>query len=1077
MRRSLLKALVCGVTAGAVLAVLSPADRPLRAQSTTAETPGDPFLGGLRWRNLGPNRGGRSIAVAGSPSRPLEYYFGATGGGVFKTTDGGHSWTPVSDKFFETSSPGALAIAPSNPDIVYAGMGETCFRGNIIQGDGVWKTTDAGKTWKHLGLQKTMTIAAVEVHPSNPDVVFVAALGNPYGQGPDRGIYRSKDGGTTWEHVLLRSNKAGAIDLAMDRTNPDVLYAAIWEAFRTPHSMSSGGPDSGIWKSVDGGATWKEITRNPGLPAGTVGRIGLAVSPAAPARVWALVEAGGDEGGLHVSDDGGATWKNVTMDRRFRQRAFYYTHVYADPKDKDTVYVLNTGFYRSTDAGKTWKTIRVPHGDNHDLWIAPDDPKRMINANDGGGNVTFNGGETWSDQDYATAQFYNVFTTKHVPYHVCGGQQDNTTACVSSGGGPDVLYDAGGCESGYVAPDPKDLSVFFAGCYGGSLSRFDRATGQRRQVNVWPENPMGHSSRDIRERVQWTFPVVFHPLDPNVLFTGTQHLWRSTNDGQSWERISPDLTRNDPSTTGPSGGPITLDQTGVETYATVFTIAPSRHERDTIWVGSDDGLVNVTRDGGRSWDRVTPTGLPAFARISLIEASPHKAGTAYVAANRYQRDDRSPYVYRTDDYGRTWTKIVSGLPAHDFARAIREDVKRPGLLFLGTEHGVYVSFDDGGEWQPLRLDLPVTSVQGVVVEGDDLVIGTHGRSFYVLPNINVLRQLTPEVRSSSFHVFTPSDVVRYRSAPFASTWRGGGFGGGGAASVAFDYYLKDEADKVLVEIRDSEGRTVRTFTGTAEEDKKREAARAGGSGEDDEPGPPPPPPVGRKKGVNRLVWNLRYADAPVFPGLIMWAGSAAGPLAPPGRYEVRVTANGETKAQSFRVTRDPRLTGVTDADLQAQFDLASGISGKLGLANQTVVRIRSLKDQIAKRVADGGKKAPGIAASGEALAARLTEIEGEIYQWRNQSSQDPLNFPIKLNNKLAALQGVVESADAKPTDQSVKVFEELSSRLDGEVAKLETLLRSDLPAFNRQLARAKLGAVTDAPPPAAAAATTPGPRL
>jgi photosystem II stability/assembly factor-like uncharacterized protein len=1055
---------VCVLAACAALPGAGHTGRVVHAQTASAGAYDDTFFSGLRWRSLGPNRGGRSIAVAGSDARPFEYYFGATGGGVWKTTDGGQTWTPVADKFLKTSSPGAVAVAGSNPDVVYVGMGETCLRGNIIQGDGVYKTTDAGKTWTHAGLERTIAISGIEVHPANPDLVYVGALGNPYAEGPDRGVYRSRDGGKTWDRVLFKSARAGAIDLVLDPNAPDVLYAAVWEAFRTPHSMSSGGPDSGLWKSEDGGTTWRDLTRNQGLPKGILGRIGLAVSPADGTRVWALIEAEGDAGGLYRSDDAGATWAQVNKDRRFRQRAFYYTHVYADPKQKDTVYVLNTGFYRSTDAGKTWKTVRVPHGDNHDLWIARSDPRRMINANDGGANVSINGGETWTDQDYPTAQFYNAFTTRHVPYHVCGGQQDNSTACVSSAGGPDVLYDAGGCESGYIAPDPKDPDVFFAGCYGGSLSRLDRGTGQRRQVNVWPENPMGHSSRDIKERVQWTFPIVFHPMDPGVLFTGSQHLWRSTDNGQSWQRMSNDLTRNDPATTGPSGGPITLDQTGVETYATIFTVAPSRLERDTIWVGSDDGLIHNTRDGGRSWSKVTPGDLPEFARISLIEASPHKAGTAYVAANRYQRDDRAPYVYRTDDYGRTWTKIVTGLPGDDFARAIREDVVRPGLLFLGTELGVYVSFDNGGLWQSLRLDLPVTSVQGVVVERNDLVIGTHGRSFYVLPNISVLRQLTPEVTAANVHLFEPLDAVRTRPTAFAQSWRGGGFGGGGAASLAIDYYLETDADTVTVEIRDASQQLVRTFKGTAEDDKKRDDRARGG--EDEESGPPPPPAVGRKKGLNRLVWNLRYESAPDFPNLIMWAGSTAGPVAPPGIYEVRLTANGETKTQRVEVKRDARLTGVTDADLRAQYELARQVNDAVAASHRAVVRIRDLKAQIKDRTGRAIKdprKDARVAAAAEALTGKLTGVEGELYQWRNQSSQDPLNFPIKLNNKLAALQGVIESGDGRPTAQSYEVYKYLRARVDEEIGRLETIVKTDLPAFNGLLAGKRVDVVKDAP--------------
>jgi photosystem II stability/assembly factor-like uncharacterized protein len=1015
--------------------------------------PYDPSLfASLKWRNIGPNRGGRSTAVAGTASRPLEYYFGATGGGLWKTTDGGQTWTSVGDKELRTSSVGAVAVAPSNPDVVYVGMGETQLRGNIIQGDGVYKSTDAGKTWAHAGLAPTMAIARVRVHPANPDIVYVAALGHPYAPSPDRGVFKTIDGGQTWTRVLFRDEKTGAVDLALDPANPEVVYASLWEVFRTPHSLSSGGPGSGLFKSTDGGATWSELTRNPGFPVGVWGKSGVAVSPADASRVYVILENA--TGGVFASDDAGATWKLVSNDRRLRQRAFYYTRVYADPREKDTVYVLNTGFYRSADGGKTYRAIKVPHGDNHDLWIAPDDPRRMINSNDGGANVSTNGGDTWTDQDVPTAQFYNVITTRHLPYHVCGAQQDNSTACVPSTGGP--LYAVGGCESGYIAPDPADPDVFYAGCYGGMLTRFDRRTGQSQAVNVWPDNPMGQSAGDLRERVQWTFPIVFSPVDPSVLYTTSQHVWKTTTGGQRWERISPDLTRADSTTLGPSGGPITLDQTGVETYATVFTLAPSRHEANTIWAGSDDGLVHVTRDGGGQWEKITPPDLPPFARISLIEASPHKAGTAFVAANLYQRGDRGPYVYRTDDYGSTWAKIVEGLPADDFARVIREDPKRAGLLYLGTEHGIHVSFDSGARWQSLRLELPVTPVHGIAVEEHDLVIGTHGRSFWILPGIDLLRQLTPETAASPVWLVAPGRLVRYR---IAGAW------GSSTPSLAIDYVLQQEAETVTVEILDAAGQAVRTLTGSADEDKqaeerKKEASATGGDPDEEEAGPPKARPA-RKAGHNRVLWDLRYQDAVTFPKLIMWAAGTRGPLAPPGTYTVRLTANGRTVTQPFEIVRDPRLAAVTDDDLREQFRFAREIHGRLSQANAAVVRIRALRAQVDERVEQA--RDVRLRAAALSLSKTLTAVEGEIYQYRNQSSQDPLNYPIKLNNRIGALLGIVESADGRPTEQSYAVFEELTALLDKQLARLDGIVGTDVPAFNLMAARAKLAPVVDAP--------------
>jgi photosystem II stability/assembly factor-like uncharacterized protein len=988
---------------------------------------------GLKWRSIGPSRGGRSQTGAGSIARPLEYYFGATGGGVWKTTDGGLTWRPVSDKAFKTSSVGAVAIAASNPDVVYAGMGETELRGNIIQGDGVYKTSDGGKTWASVGLEKTQAIARIRIHPSNPDLVYVAALGNPYGPNPERGVFRSKDGGKTWDRVLHRDDRSGAVDLAMDPNNPDVLYAGLWEVSRTPHSLSSGGAGSGLFKSTDGGTTWTELTKNAGLPKPIWGKVGVSVSGADSNRVYAIVEA--KEGGIFMSDDAGATWKLINDDRRIRQRAFYYSRIYADPKTKDTFYVLNTGLYRSTDVGKTLRGIRVPHGDNHDLWIAPNDPTRMINTNDGGGNVTTNGGETWTGQAYPTAQFYGVFTTTHIPYRVCGAQQDNSTACVSSRGDGSDLYDVGGGESGYIAPDPTDTDVYYAGSYGGLLTRVNKRTGEERAINVWPDNPMGHNSGDMTERFQWTFPIVISPTDPKTLYVTSQHVWKSTNQGQSWERISPDLSRHDPATMGDSGGPITLDQTGVETYAVVFALAPSPRDGTVIWAGSDDGLVHVTRDGGKNWTKVTPPDLPDFARVSLIEPSPHDPATAYVAANRYQRADRAPYVYRTHDYGQTWTKIVGGIRPDDFARVIEEDPKRKGLLFLGTETGVYVSFDDGAAWQPFSLDLPVTPVHGIVVKGDDLVVATHGRSFYVMDNINVLRQVAKETTNDPVVLFKPGDAMR-------SVSRG----------VAIDYYLKQAADKVTIEIADDQGKAIKTFTGTPPDSAKKDAPAPSG----DDFFRPAPPTVTVKQGMNRFVWDTRYPDAKDFQGLIMWAGSVRGPAAPPGQYQVRLTAAGTTKTQAFAIVRNPNISA-TDADLREQFTLATQINEKVSAANEAVLRIRDVKGQVDDRT----KKANDtrIKSAGDALNTKLTDVEGEIYQYQNRSGQDPLNFPIRLNNKLAALQGLVEVGDTKPTDQSYVVFKQLAAQLDRAFRRLDGIVKDDLETFNQQIAKKKLAPV------------------
>jgi len=1009
-----------------------------------------PF-GALRWRSLGPARGGRSIAVAGSTSRPNEYYMGATGGGLWKTTDAGTTWKPVTDGQINFSSVGAVAISASNPDTVYIGTGEADIRGNIIQGGGAYKSTDAGKTWAHIGLAETQVIAKIRIHPTNPDLVYVAAFGHHAAPNPERGVYRSKDGGKTWEKILFRDNKTGANELIIDPNNPQVLYVALWEAYRNAFEMSSGGPGSGIFKSTDGGDHWTEISRVPGLPKAMLGKIGLSVSGADSNRVYAQIEA--DDGGFFLSDDAGATWRKVSERRDLRQRAFYYTRVYADPKVKDTVWVLNVNIYKSTDAGKTWKSVTVPHGDNHDMWIAANDSNRMIEANDGGGTISVNGGETWTAETMPTAQVYHVITTKHAPYHICGAQQDNSTACVSSqtapggpggsGGGADqVFYSVGGGESGYIASDPRSPDIFFAGSYGGLISRLDRRTGQERAINPYPDNPMGYASADITERFQWTFPIVMAPTDPGTIYVGSQHVWKSTNQGQSWTKISPDLTRHDPKTMGASGGPITKDNTGVETYATVFSIAPSARDANVIWAGSDDGYVQVTRNGGTSWKNVTPKALGDFARISLIEASPFRAGTAYVAANRYQQDDFKPYVFRTDDYGETWTPIVNGVGPNDFARAIREDVKRAKLLYLGTEHGIYLSFDDGANWQSLRQNLADTPVHDIAVEDHDLVLATHGRGFYVMDNISPLRQGGLPT-TSNFQLYKPEDALR-----------------GLDRTVAVDYYLKQPAQKITMEFLDAQGKAIRTFTGTPADAERKPPA----PGDDDGPRRPPEPHPAVSAGLHRLTWDMRYPGATDFPGLIMWAASSRGPLAPPGAYQVRVTADSEAATQAFAIKREPRLLkDVTDQDLQEEFDLAMKVRDKSSQANEAVLLARGIKAQIEDRKKKLDAKSAPVAKALDDFAAALSAIEGEIYQVKLQSSQDPLNFPIKLNNKIAALQGVIESADVRPTEQAYSVFRTLSNALDEQLGKMDATSKARMPPVNQLLLRLKLDPIKAEP--------------
>ena len=1006
-----------------------------------AEKYDETFFNNFEWRNIGPNRGGRSLSSMGSPGRPNEYYFGATGGGLWKTTDGGNTWFPVTDGKITSSSIGAVAVAETNPDIVYIGGGETQLRGSITQGDGVYRSTDGGETWRHVGLRETQAIARIRIHPTDPDIVYVAALGHPYGDNEQRGIFRSKDGGNSWEKILYKSPKAGGVDISIDRTNPKVIYASLWQVYRRAWKMWGGGPFSGIYKSTDGGDTWTELTKNPGMPEGPIGKIGMAVSPADANRVWAIVEA--PEGGVFRSDDGGKSWERTNDDRKIRQRHFYYSRIVADPWDRETVYALNTRLYKSMDGGVTFDTqISTPHGDQHDLWIDPNDPKRMTNSNDGGGNVSINGGETWTEQDYITTQLYHVNVTNDFPYHVCGAQQDNSTVCVPSDGwnnmqarGPNHgwYYSAGGGESGYITQHPSKLDIFYAGSQGALLTRYDRSTGQIRDIQVYPRFFSGEPASALPERWQWTFPIVFSPLDDNKLYTCSQHVWLSEDDGQSWKKISPDLTYADPSTLGPTGGLITMDMNGPEIYATVFALTPSQHDINTIWAGSDDGLMHITRDGGNTWTKITPPDMPKFSRISIIEESSHTPGTAYVAANRYQVDDRAPYVWRTRDYGKTWTKIVNGVANGHFARAVREDSVKEGLLFLGTEHGVYVSFDAGDSWQSIQLNLPDTPIRDLQLKNSDVVLGTHGRGFWILDDYDPLREYSDRTAVESLTLFNPHDAVR------------------SAQTAALQYYLGEEVDSVKTEIYDSEGNLVISVIGDSIAKKETEVNpwyRTRTTG----------PPT-TAKGLNRWEWNLRYKGATMFEGIIIWSGRPQnGPKAPPGTYEARVTVNGITKSAKFNVKMDPRLEGVTEQDLREQFQLASQIRDRTSAANEAVIQIRHIRDQIDDRLEKTNDRR--IRKMSSDLMGNLTKIEEALYQTKNESGQDPLNFPIRLNNRLASLRRSVENGDAKPTDGAYKVFGELSAELDGHLEALDGELTQRLNPLNSRLTSKQLEPVS-----------------
>ncbi len=1048
----------------------------------------------LRWREVGPARGGRSVAAAGSVQRPNEYWMGTTGGGVYKTVDGGQNWAASSDSYFG-GTVGAVSVDPQNADIVWVGGGETDIRGNTAGGDGLWKTLDAGKTWTRLGFRDEH-IAAIRIHPTNKDVAWFAVFGNPFKSSETRGVYKTTDGGKTFAKILYVNDSTGAIDIQLDPSNPDIIYAATWQAWRTAWAMSSGGMGSGIHKSLDGGATWTNLTRTAtGLPTGVIGKIGLAVSPVKPSRVWAVIEH--DSGGVYRSDDAGATWSYINRERKLRQRAWYYSNLVADPKDTNVVYALNVGFYRSRDGGKTFREpITVPHGDNHDLWIAPNDPTRMIEANDGGATVSTNSGKNWTDLEFPTAQWYHVDTSNEYPYQICGAQQDNSTLCGPSRGAGRVNLsdwkDGGGGESGYVTPHPTKPHIIFAGSYGGLLTRKDMRTGFTRDITVYPVNPMGWSSKDIPVRFQWTFPIVFSRHNPNIVYAAGSKLFRSTNEGESWAEVSPELARRDPATMQASGGPITKDQTGVETYALIFAFEESPVQQGLLWVGTDDGLVWVSKNDGRNWENVTPPGIGDFTRVSIIEPGHYAAGTAYVAANRYQLGDKSPILYKTTDFGKTWTKIVTGINDEHFLRVVREDPVRRGLLYAGTERGVYVSFDDGMNWQSMRRNLPMVPVHDIKIKDNDVILATHGRGFWVMDNITALRQVSSQVVASSAHLFKPDDTWR-------TEWGGGFFaimqemmGGGGTlganppGGARFQYWLKDPNQTVKFEFLDAAGKVINGFTSDQDPDAAADSVRQDGvkaaaidslvtkagysrdsatkaitarfanpaaamAGVDIEElftRAPRPARVPNKIGINTFSWNMRYPDAARFDGMIMWAGSTTGPLAPPGSYSVRMTAGNVTQTYPFRLKKDPR-SDATDADLLAQFKLLLAIRDRTTDANMAVRTVRNMRWQVGDRAPKlTGQPSIEFQSLANEMMGELTGSEQEVYQTKNQSGQDPLNYPIKLNNQIASLSGAVSEGDYRPTQQTQQAFGMLSGKLEVQLGAIKRSLDTRLPRLN-----------------------------
>lgn len=1022
--------------------------------SDEASPPVDPELfSTLEYRSIGPLRGGRSTAVTGIPGRPKEYLMGSTGGGVWKTHDAGLTWNNISDGFFNTASVGAIAVAPSDLNVIYVGTGSACIRGNATTGDGVYRSLDGGETWEHVGLPDAGTIARIIVHPNDHDLVYAAVFGHPFGPSEERGVYRSRDGGATWDRVMFISDEVGAIDLSMNPHNPREIYAAFWRFERKPWTTYDASEDGGIYKTKDGGETWDKL--GGGLPEGLTGRIGVDVSPADPDRVYALVSAGDPEGGLYRSDDGGGSWSRINRDRNLRQRHWYYSHVRADPTDRDTVYVMNVSMWRSIDGGRSLERLRPNHGDTHDLWINPDDPDNMILGDDGGGEVTLNGGQTWSPVlNQPTAELYRVAVDNQWPYRVYAAQQDNSTLSLRSDGRgmPQDWHTVGGCESGHIAVDPRNNDIVYAGCYIGEISRYDHATGEQRPVTVYPVLVDGYAPRDLEHRFQWNAPILISQHDSGLLYHTSQTVNRSRDEGRSWEVISPDLTRNDSEKQDLPGGPLQHDHTSVEVYGTVFALAESPHDPNVLWAGSDDGLIHVTRDDGATWTNVTPDGLPADGTVNTIDVSAHQPGKITVAVQRYRMDDWAPYIFQTEDYGASWRSLAddsNGIPDHHPVRVVREDPDRAGLLYAGTEFGMFISFDDGERWQKFQLNLPVTSVVEMVVHAQDLVVATQGRSIWILDDLTPLHQLDETIAAADSALLRPRNAVRTPGGGFRAR---SPYGAGGTRNAALRYKLPAQADdeaeeegqatEARLEVLDASGAVVRSWSA------------AGDSGYDKLPSEP---------GMNRVMWDLRHTRPDILSDGNIYLGYAGGAAAVPGTYTARLTIGETVHEQPFEVEPDPRRDDVSAADLQATFDMSTDLAAMLGRAHAVITELRSVRSQandVAERAREAGVDgAAELEALADDLAARLTEIEDVLIQTKAESGQDPINFTPMLDTQVGYLYRYVVSTYGAPTAAARTRFADLESQVAAQEAALAAVTAEAVPAFNDAVRAAGAGGI------------------
>lgn len=1006
----------------------------------TVSPPDSKLYSSLEWRHLGPFRGGRSCAVTGVPGKPNLFYFGATGGGVWKTTNGGRTWENISDGYFGGSI-GSITVSPSDHNVIYVGGGEKTVRGNVSYGSGLWKSEDAGKTWTSCGLMNSRHIARVRVHPTNPDIVYAAVLGDLFKDSQERGVFKSIDGGKTWKKTLFANASSGAVDLCIDPTNHRILYATTWNVRRTPYSLSSGGDGSALWKSTDSGETWTNLTANEGLPAGTWGIAGVAVAHNNNQIVYAIIE--NENGGVYRSDDGGKTWKKQNDDRSLRQRAWYYSRIYTDTKDDHTLYVLNVDYHKSVDGGKTFKGFEAPHGDHHDLWVAPENPDRMIIGDDGGAQVTYDGGETWSTyHNQPTSQFYRVVTDNHFPYRIYVAQQDNSTLRIAhrtTGGSiseEDWEETAGG-ESAHITVDPLNNDIVYGGSYDGFLTRVNHKTGSVRGINVWPDNPMGHGAEGMKYRFQWNFPIFFSRHNPKRLYAASNHLHMTEDEGQTWQLVSPDLTRNEKEKLVSSGGPITKDNTSVEYYATIFAVNESPVKEGVIWAGSDDGRIQVTQDGGKSWTDVTSVSMPKYLMFNSVEPSRHDPAVCYVAGTMYKSGDYLPYLFKTSDYGKTWKKIVSGIPEDYFTRVVREDEVIKGLLYAGTERGMFISYDDGESWTSFQMNLPIVPITDLALKNNNLIAATQGRSLWIIDDLTMIHQSMAKKTAEDVVLFKPMDSYRIGGRQVKDSKTEGTNHPGGVMTHFYIPKLDEKKDTVSLTYLTMKGDTIRTYSSFAKEDRDKLKVKTGG---------------------NVFTWRMDYPGAKKFDGMILWWGSLNGPTAKTGDYKVVLNINGKTQEQPFKIVQSPVSEG-SESDINKQFDFIKSVNDKVSEAHQAIIDIRSMKVQVKSYTDKISDK--DIKSYAEKMDSIASEVEKNLYQTKNKSGQDPLNFPIRLTNKLAHLNSLMNMGinDFPPTTSMYQVRDELTGMIDSELKKWVEVKSIMLAELNKMIKQKALDVI------------------